>query len=65
MEAVIIQRLEIGYNAINVKNGITALVLELQMPQLAGIISSIFVTFANNRAVILCKCWLLHGPVFK
>ena len=52
MEAVILQRQEIGYIAINVKNGITALVLELQMPQLAGMIPSIFVTFASNHAVI-------------
>ena len=48
MEAVLIQRLEIGYSVKNVKNGITALVLELQMPQLAGMISSTSAPFANS-----------------
>ena len=52
MEAVLIQRLEIGCSVTNVKKGITALVLELQMPQLAGMISSTSAPFANSLSYI-------------
>ena len=49
LEAVPIQGLEIGSSVIIVKNGIIVLVLELQMPQLAEMTSSIFATFASSQ----------------
>ena len=45
LEVALIQGLEIGFNTVNVKSGITAVVLAYQIPQLVKMTLSMLATY--------------------
>ena len=62
LEVAHIQGLEIGFSAVNVKSGITAVVLAYQIPQLAKMTLSMLATFANSHAS--CHTVVIQTEIF-